>query len=70
MKSYIDGAPGATVAPDASLVRDFALGVRQIFYKVYPTSNPATTNYPNGTSHTELEIVSPNGPSGPHWTAG
>ncbi|KAK4629446.1 hypothetical protein CLAFUW4_08085 [Fulvia fulva] len=40
----------------ATLVRTFALGVRQVFYRVYPTSVPATTNYPNGTSHTELEI--------------
>ncbi|KAF2164229.1 hypothetical protein M409DRAFT_25571 [Zasmidium cellare ATCC 36951] len=54
---YIDGAPGITVAPDASTVRDFALGVRQLFYKVYPTSSPASTDYGNGTTHTELEII-------------
>lgn len=55
---YINGLPGITVAPDASLVRDFAFGVRQVFYYVYPTSTPPSTDYGNGTTHTELEIVS------------
>lgn len=55
---YINGASGITVAPDDALVRDFALGVRQVFYYVYPTSKPASTDYGNGTTHTELEIVS------------
>lgn len=53
---YINGSPGIAVASTASLVRTFALGVRQAFYNVYPTSDLATTNYPNGTSHTELEL--------------
>lgn len=55
---YINGLPGVTVAPDASTVRDFAFGVRQAFYYVYPTSDPPSTDYGNGTTHTELEIVS------------
>ncbi|PIA89676.1 hypothetical protein CB0940_07202 [Cercospora beticola] len=53
---YINGAPPITIAPDASTTRNFALGVRQIFYRVYPTIDPSTINSPNGTSHTELEI--------------
>lgn len=55
---YINGAPGITIGPDASTTRDFALGVRQLFYYVYRTSNPSSTDYGNRTTHTELEIVS------------
>lgn len=55
---YINGLPGVVVAPDDALVRDFAFGVRQVFYYVYPTSKPPSTDYGNGTTHTELEIVS------------
>ena len=55
---YINGAPGITVAPTAATVRAFAFGVRQIFYKVTITSNPPSTDYGNGTTHTVLEIVS------------
>lgn len=55
---YPNGLGPITVARDASTVRNFALGVRQIFYKVTPTMKPKSVDYGNGTTHTELEIVS------------